>query len=110
MTCVLAPVRRRDPLATVVLVRGDAELSRWPLPCAGPPDLAVVDALARLALAAQRHGCAIRLDEADPELVGLLAFAGLAEVAGLARQVVGQPEDGEEVGTEEVVVPDDPVA
>ena len=104
-----SPVRRRDPLATVVLVRGDVELSRWPFPCAGQLDLAVVDALARLALAARRHGCAIRLDEPDPELVGLLALAGLAEVSGLARQVVGQPEDGEELGIQEVVVPDDPV-
>jgi hypothetical protein len=94
----------------VVLVRGDVELSRCPLPCTSRLDLAVVEALARLALAARRQGCAIQLDDVDPELVGLLALVGLAEVAGLTRQVVGQPEDGEELGTEEVVVPDDPVA
>lgn len=110
MTSVLAGVLRRDALATVVLVRGDVELSRWPFPCAGRVDLAAVDGLARLALAARRLGCTIRLDEADPELVGLLALVGLAEVAGLPGQVVGEPEDREELGTEEVVVPDDPIA
>ena len=112
MTSVLGSVLRRDALATVVLVRGDVELSRWALPRAGRIDVAAVDALAHLALAARRLGCAIRLDEADPDLVGLLALVGLADVAGLAGlgQVVGEPEDGEQLGPEEVVVPDDPVA
>jgi hypothetical protein len=105
-------VLRRDALATVVLVRGDVELSRWALTCAGRIDLGAVDGLARLALAARRLGCAIRLEDADPDLVCLLALVGLAEVAGLAGlgQVVGEPEDREQLGPEEVVVPDDPVA
>jgi hypothetical protein len=89
-------------LATVVLLRDGDELSRWPL--AGSADLLAVDTLARLALAARRLGCAIRLRDADPDLLGLLALVGLT------REVVGQPEDGEQVGAEEVVVPDDPVA
>jgi hypothetical protein len=110
VTSVLAHVQRREPLATVVLFRGDVELSRWTLPHSGRADLAALEVLARVALAARRLGCAIRLDHADEDLVGLVAFAGLAEVAGLAGQVVGEPEDAEELGTEEVVVPDDPVA
>jgi hypothetical protein len=95
-------MQRREALATVVLVRGGDELSHWPL--AGRPDLDAVDALARLALAARRLGCAIRLRDADPDLVGLLALVGLA------GEVVGEPEDREEIRAEEVVVPDDPVA
>jgi hypothetical protein len=109
VTSVLAGVLRRDALATVVLVRGDVELSRWPLRCAGPTDLSTVDVVARVALAARRLGCAIRLHDPDPDLVGLLALVGLAEVAGLPGQVVGEPEHREELGPEEVVVPDDPV-
>ena len=89
-------------LATVVLLRDGVELSRWEID--GPPDLDAIDALARAALTARRSGCAIRLQDADPCLVGLLALVGLA------REVVGQTEDGEEVRAEEVVVPDDPVA
>ena len=97
MTSVLAVM-----LATVVLLRDGLELSRWEVD--GPPDLDAIDALARVALAARRSGCVIRLQDADAHLVGLLALVGLA------REVVGQPEDGEEVRAEEVVVPDDPVA
>jgi hypothetical protein len=102
-------VRRRDPLATVVLRRGDEVLSTWALPGCDAIDLAAVGHLARLALTARRQGCAIELRDADPELIGLLGFCGLAEVAGLRGQVVGQAEDGEQVGPEEVVVADDPV-
>ena len=97
MTSVLAVM-----LATVVLLRDGVEVSRWGVD--GPPDLDAIDALARAALAARRSGCAIRLEEADPHLVGLLALVGLA------REVVGQSEDGEQLRAEEVVVPDDPVA
>jgi hypothetical protein len=89
-------------VATVVLVRDGAELSEWPL--AGRADLAAVDELARLALAARRLGCAIRLRDADPDLLDLLALVGLC------GEVVGEAEDAEELGSEEVVVPDDPVA
>ena len=92
---------RREALATVVLVRGVDELSQWSL--RGRPDLAAVDALARLVLQARRLGCAIRVRDADPELVRLVALVGLT------RELVGEPEDREEVGREEVVVPDDPV-
>jgi hypothetical protein len=99
--------------AEVVLVRGDAEVANWPLLCTGRPDLSVVDALARLALEARRQGCSIWLRAACPELLELMDLAGLTGVVpgpGRGLQVVGQAEGAEQVGVEEVVVPDDPVA
>jgi hypothetical protein len=110
VTAVLAGVRHRDALVTVELVQGDEELSRWTLTCSGDVDLAIVDVLARLQLVARRLGCAIRVRDADAEVADLLALVGLAEVVGLAREVVRETEDGEQLGPEEVVVPDDPVA
>ncbi len=44
------------------------------------PDAVTVDALARLQLAARRHGCQVRLRHASPELLELLAFMGLRDV------------------------------
>jgi ABC-type transporter Mla MlaB component len=44
------------------------------------PDAVTVDALARLQLAARRHGCRVRLRHASPELVELVAFMGLSDV------------------------------
>jgi ABC-type transporter Mla MlaB component len=43
-------------------------------------DAVTVDALARLQLAARRHGCLIRLRNASPELRDLVAFMGLQDV------------------------------
>jgi ABC-type transporter Mla MlaB component len=43
-------------------------------------DAVTVDALARLQLAAKRHGCQVRLCNASDELLGLLAFMGLRDV------------------------------
>jgi ABC-type transporter Mla MlaB component len=43
-------------------------------------DAVVVDALARLQLAARRHGCRVRLCHASRELRELVAFMGLADV------------------------------
>src|SRR5581483_10407622 len=43
-------------------------------------DAVTVDALARLQFAARRHGCRVHLRRASPELVGLVAFMGLADV------------------------------
>ena len=40
-------------------------------------DAVTVDALARLQLAAKRHGCVVRLRHASPELAELVAFMGL---------------------------------
>jgi ABC-type transporter Mla MlaB component len=44
------------------------------------PDAVTVDALARLQLAARRHGCQVRLRHASAELRELVAFMGLRDV------------------------------
>ena len=43
-------------------------------------DAVTVDALARLQLAARRHGCTVRLRNASSELFELVAFMGLDDV------------------------------
>jgi anti-anti-sigma regulatory factor len=45
-----------------------------------PADLVAVDTLARLALAARRQGCQLRLRGTSEELRALITFMGLAEV------------------------------
>jgi ABC-type transporter Mla MlaB component len=45
-----------------------------------PSDCVTVDALARLQLAAKRHGCRVRLHQASDELLELVAFMGLKDV------------------------------
>jgi hypothetical protein len=63
-------------------------------------DMAVLDALARLALAARRLGLELRLAQAPVELLELVALAGLAEALGL--QARRQPEQREQpLGIEE---------
>ena len=44
------------------------------------PDAVTVDALARLQLAAHRHGCQVQLVDASDELLELVAFMGLRDV------------------------------
>lgn len=46
----------------------------------GPPDLAVVEQLAELALCARRQGLAVRVTPVTPALRGLLELCGLAGV------------------------------
>jgi len=43
-------------------------------------DAVTVDALARLQLAARRHGCRVRLRNASSELLELVSFMGLGDV------------------------------
>jgi ABC-type transporter Mla MlaB component len=43
-------------------------------------DAVTVDALARLQLAARRHGCRVRLRNASAELLELVDFMGLSDV------------------------------
>jgi ABC-type transporter Mla MlaB component len=63
-----------------------------------PPDLAVVDLLARLELAARGAGGRIRLREPDPALHALL------DLVGLRFELEGQPEQREPpLGVEEEV-------
>jgi len=44
------------------------------------PDAVTVEALARLQLAAQRHGCRVHLRHASDELRELVAFMGLSDM------------------------------
>jgi ABC-type transporter Mla MlaB component len=44
------------------------------------PDAVTIDALARLQLAARRHGCQVRLRHASDELLELVDFMGLTDV------------------------------
>ena len=44
------------------------------------PDAVTADALARLQLAARRHGSRVRLRNASAELLELLGFMGLSDV------------------------------
>ena len=44
------------------------------------PSAGAIDALGRLQLAARRHGCRVRLRNASPELLELVAFMGLRDV------------------------------
>jgi len=95
---------RADTAATVFLVADDG--SELVVGRVGArADLAVVDTLARIALAARRCGCAIRVRDASDELRGLVALAGLAGV--LALEPHREAELGEQVGIEEVVEPGD---
>ncbi|MFD8097865.1 STAS domain-containing protein [Streptomyces samsunensis] len=83
----------------------------------GRPDLAVVEALARLRLTAGRLGCRIQLRNARGELRRLLAWTGLDEALAapaasggvLGAERGGEAEQREEaLGVEEGVEPGDP--
>ncbi|MCQ6249362.1 STAS domain-containing protein [Streptomyces malaysiensis] len=83
----------------------------------GRPDLAVVEALARLRLTAGRLGCRIQLRNARGELRRLLAWTGLDEALAapaasggvLGSERGGEAEQREEaLGVEEGVEPGDP--
>lgn len=65
-------------------MRRGVVLARWPLPRAGHDDLAVVDRLARLQLAARRLGCTVCVDHPDEDLRRLLRFVGLEVLLGEA--------------------------
>jgi hypothetical protein len=62
-------------------------------------DLALVDALARLQLAARRRGCSIRLRDPGEPVCRLLDLVGLADLVsrppGSTREARGEPEGGE---------------
>jgi ABC-type transporter Mla MlaB component len=46
------------------------------------PDAVLIDALARLQLAALRHGCSLRLSNASDDLLELVELMGLTHVLG----------------------------
>src|SRR5262245_50080928 len=66
-------------------------------------DIASVDVLVRLQLAARRSGCTVALQAVPPELRELLDLMGLGglfavcdPVRDSGREVAGQPEEGEQ--------------
>ena len=77
------PGREGDTM--VVLLYGGIAVTSWPLPGSGRSGLGLVDELARLQLAARRVGCSIEVHQAAPELSGLLALVGLADVVRSGR-------------------------
>ena len=110
-----ASVLTGDGCATIVVrAPGDVEVVSWPVANGAGNGLAVVDALARLQLAARRWGCTIRVRGAPDELLGLIDLVGLKAVltgpAPSAREVAGEAEGLEQLEVEEVMVADDPVA
>ena len=96
----------RDSLTTVVVVIDDGTEVVVGRMDACRPDLALVAVLARLNMAARRHGWSLRVLDAPPELLGLVDLCGLAGV--LALEAGRQPELGEQLGVDEVVEPADP--
>ena len=73
----------------------------------GDADVQVIDLLGRLELAARRHGRTLRLRNASPALLALIAFAGLDSVLRLeAWREAEEREDA--VGVEEERQLDDP--
>ncbi|MEU6989740.1 STAS domain-containing protein [Streptomyces sp. NPDC046465] len=72
-------------------------------------DLTTVDAIARLHLAAHRHGGRIRLRNPAPALLALLGLVGLVELLGLVVEMEGQTEEREPPGrVQETVETGDP--
>ena len=89
---------RSIPYATVAIVRGRAVIHTWAVDGSGPPDLGVVDNLARVQLMARRFGCSIRLRDISADLSALLDLVGLRQLFGgapLRVEVGGKAEGGE---------------
>jgi ABC-type transporter Mla MlaB component len=63
-----------------LLAEHRADVALCDVSSVGRPDAVTVDALARLQLAARRHGCRVRLRNASDELRELVAFMGLCDV------------------------------
>jgi hypothetical protein len=65
------------PRAIVVLQRDDGEVVLGPVHAPDHCDLAFVDGLLRVQLAARRFGWSIRLREVQPDLLELVELVGL---------------------------------
>ena len=84
---------------------GGEEVGSWELSGSGPPDLAVLDGVARLILVASRAGGSVVVHDLSAPM------AELVELVGLCREVGGQPERREDgFGVEEGVELGDPPA
>ena len=71
-----------------------------------PPDLSLVDALARLQLVARHRGRRVCVRHASAELWDLVELCGLGDA--LCVEPRREPEVGEVLGPDEVVHPRDP--
>lgn len=98
------------PGRIVLLAPGGVEVDSWALPELTRVGLGEIDELARMLLAAKRLGLTLSLQDPCPGLLSLVRLVGLDELTVLGIEPVGQPEGGEDLRAEEVVVPDDPVA
>jgi len=65
------------------------------------PDVGTVDLLARLQVGVRHRGGQLELRAVCPQLQELLVLSGLDDVLAIV-EVVGQPEQREQVGPEEV--------
>ena len=71
--------------ASMVMTEADGTHHVVPLTGDGPPDLALVEALARCQLMARRAGCRMWLEDLSPGLAELLDLTGLhGELTGQA--------------------------
>lgn len=82
-----------QPSEVVLLVRG-IEVVRWQVSNPPPPDLAVVDVLARIVLVCRRQGWAVELRHPCGQVVELLELAGLAEVVDAAARAPARSPGG----------------
>jgi hypothetical protein len=71
------------PRARILLVQEGREVPFGAIDAGEPLDLALVDELCKLRLAAIRQGLAVRLVDVQRELHELLTFVGIAHLAGL---------------------------
>lgn len=71
-----------DSAMRVELLDGGTTVLSWPLSDT-TVDVRLVDALARLQIAAKRFGWTMRVRDADAELVELVELVGLTEVLAL---------------------------
>ena len=96
---------RDSPTTLVVIDRDGTERVVGCLAGCGP-DLALIDALARLQLVARERGSRVRVRDATAELCALVELCGLTDALGV--EPCRQPEVGEVLGSDEVVQPGDP--
>jgi hypothetical protein len=94
-----------DTRATLLMVAADGTETIVGRFDARGADLVLVDVLARLELAARRHGLRLCLRDAPDDLCALIDLAGLAGV--LAVETWRKAEVREQLGVEEVLEPPD---
>jgi hypothetical protein len=95
-----------DESGTVVVVLDDGAEITVACLAGRPVDLALVDELARLQLAARRAGSSIELRRPSArlrELLDLVGLAGVLEGGPSALDAVGQAEEPEQLGVQEVL-------